>query len=174
MGLTRVLGGILLFALLHNPVQAAQNVTLAWDASPDPSVVGYYMNYGLVSGTYSSIVDLGNTTSVSIPGLVEGTTYFFSATAYDALGQRSDFSNEITYTIPGGPPIVQIRVASNRQGILTVTGQIGHTYDILATQTFTDWNVVGTVTVEASGSLEFIDPNAASFSTRFYRTLEKP
>ena len=46
MGLTRVLGGILLFALLQNTVTAAQSVTLAWDPSSNTNVVGYNVYYG--------------------------------------------------------------------------------------------------------------------------------
>jgi hypothetical protein len=65
---------------------------------------------------------------------------------------------------------VQLRVTPTRQFILTVNGPIGHTYDIQATQDFKTWTVIGTVTVGASGSLDFTDTNAASFSRRFYRT----
>ena len=65
---------------------------------------------------------------------------------------------------------MQIRVTPTRQVVLTVTGQIGHTYDIQATQDFTTWTVIGTVTVGAGGSLDFTDTNAASFPKRFYRT----
>jgi hypothetical protein len=67
-------------------------------------------------------------------------------------------------------PGVQLRVTPTRQFILTVTGPIGHTYDIQATQDFITWTVVGTVTVGASGSLDFTDTNAPSFLKRFYRT----
>jgi hypothetical protein len=65
---------------------------------------------------------------------------------------------------------VQLRITPTRQFILTVNGLIGHTYDIQATQDFKTWTVIGTVTVGASGSLDFTDTNAASFSRRFYRT----
>ena len=68
------------------------------------------------------------------------------------------------------PPAVQFSVTPTRQFILTVTGPVGHTYDIQATQDFITWTVIGTVTVGASGSLNFTDTNAASFSRRFYRT----
>jgi hypothetical protein len=51
-----------------------------------------------------------------------------------------------------------------------VTGTVGHTYDILATQDFKAWTVIGTVTVGASGTINFTDTNAPSFSRRFYRT----
>jgi hypothetical protein len=67
------------------------------------------------------------------------------------------------------PPAVRIRMASNKQFILTVSGQTGHTYYVMATQTFADWTVIGTVTPDASGSLDFTDTNSANFPQRFYR-----
>jgi len=51
-----------------------------------------------------------------------------------------------------------------------VTGPVGHTYDIQATQDFVTWTVIGIVTMGASGTLNFTDTNAAAFSRRFYRT----
>ena len=56
------------------------------------------------------------------------------------------------------------------QFALTLTGTVGHTYNIQATQDFQTWTIIGTVTVGASGTLNFTDTNAASFSRRFYRT----
>jgi hypothetical protein len=49
---------------------------------------------------------------------------------------------------------------------------MGHTYDIKATEDFTAWTVIGTVTLGASGSLDFTDTNAASFPKRFYRARD--
>jgi len=174
MGLTRILVGILFFALLHNPVQAVLSVTLAWDPSLDTNVAGCNVYYGVVSRTYTNMVNVGKATNGTISGLVEGTTYYFAATAYSILGLESDFSNEASYTVPTALARLQIRAAPAGQVVLTVTGQIGHTYEILATQTFTAWTVIGTVTVGAGGSLDFTDTNAASFPKRFYRTHEKP
>jgi hypothetical protein len=65
---------------------------------------------------------------------------------------------------------MQVSVNHARQFILTVTGQVSHTYDIQATQDFKTWTVIGTVTVGTTGSLNFTDTNAPSFSKRFYRT----
>jgi hypothetical protein len=171
---TRVFGGILFFALLHNPVQAAQSVTLAWNPSADTNIAGYKVYYGVASRTYTNVVNVGKATNATIPGLVEATTYYFTATAYNILGLESDFSNEASYTIPTALARLQIRAAPAGQVVLTVTGQIGHTYDILATQTFTAWTIIGTVTLGASGSFEFTDTNAASYTARYYRTREKP
>jgi hypothetical protein len=152
MGPTRVLVGILFLALLHNPAP-----------------VNVYC--GLASGVYNSVESVTGT-NTTITGLAAGTTYYFAATAVDALGVESQFSNETSYTT--GVPTVRARTASAGQFVLTVSGLIGQTYDIEATQDFTTWTVIGTVTLEASGSVDFTDTNAASFSQRFYRTRETP
>jgi hypothetical protein len=178
MGLTRVMGGILLPALLHNPVQAlsvtppSYSVALAWDRSPSPEVTGYRVYYGAASGNYTNSVVVGNVTSNTVPGLSSGVTYFFAVTSYDMNGLESTFSNEINL-VPG-LPTVRIHVTATGQAVLTVNGLIGQNYDILATQTFTGWTIIGTVTLGASGSVDFTDTNAASFPRRFYRTRQKP
>jgi hypothetical protein len=166
-GLTKFLGGLLILAALSTTVQAGQSITLAWNQSADPTVVGYKAYYGVASRTYTNNIDVGNATSATISGLIPGTTYYFAATTYSALGVESPFSSEVSYTVPILPG-VQFRVTPTRQFILTVTGPIGHTYDILATQDFITWTVIGTVTMGASGSLDFTVTNAASFSRRFY------
>lgn len=70
------------------------------------------------------------------------------------------------------PPAVQVRVASNRQGLLTVTGQNGHTYHIQATQDFQTWTQISTVMLGTGGSVAFADPSAGSYPSRFYRIHE--
>ena len=79
---------------------ASGNVTLAWDASPDASAVGYRIYYGPASGVYTNSAAVGNVTSATLAGLVDGVTYFFAATAYNASGDESLFSNEANYTVP--------------------------------------------------------------------------
>jgi len=181
MGVTRALGGILLFALLHNPVQTFgttvlpwQSVILTWNASPDTNAAGYNVYYGGASGDYTNMINGGNATSTTISGLTAGVTYYFAATAYDGLGQESVYSSEISYLLPAPAATLQIRSAPAGQFILTVSGLTGQTYDVLATQDFTAWSIIGTVTLDAGGSLDFTDTNAASFPQRFYCTRAKP
>jgi hypothetical protein len=168
-GLTKFLGVLLILAALSTTVQAGQSVTLAWNRSTDPIVAGYKIYYGGTSGTYTNMVNAGNATNATISGLVQGRTYYFAATTYSSLGVESSFSSEASYTVPilAG---VQLLITPTRQFILTVTGPVGHTYDILATQDFKTWTVIGTRTVGTNGSLNFTDTNAPSFSKRFYRT----
>jgi hypothetical protein len=178
LGRKIVLGGILLLALLHDPVPALSetlpgySVTLAWDASPSPEVTGYRIHLGVASGNYTNSAMVGNVTIQTLFGLAGGVTYFFAITAYDASGLESTFSNEITYTTPSGLPIVQIGMTANRQAVVTVNGLIGHSYDIQATPDFKTWTVIGTATTAAGGSGNFTDTNAAIFPQRFYRARD--
>ena len=79
--------------------------------------------------------------------------------------------HETTYTLPGTLPKLQTRVATGGQVLLEITGQIGHRYDILASENLVAWAVIGTVSVGISGSFEFADPGAAN-GPRFYRLRE--
>lgn len=180
---TRIVGVIAFFGLLHNPgqtfgatVPASHSVTLTWNTSADPTVAGCNIYYGVSSGNYTNMVNAGNVTNTTISGLIAGVTYYFAATAYDSTGAQSDYSNEAICTVPTTvtttPALVQIRSAPAGQFILTVSGPVGKTYNILATQDLMAWTVIGTATMGASGSLDFTDTNAASFSTRFYRTQQ--
>lgn len=176
MGLTTVLGTSLFLALLLSPVQALSGpgnfVTLAWDRSPDSSVAGYRIYYGAASGNYTNSIVVGNVTTNAVQGLTSGVTYFFAVTAYDASGLESSFSNETSNTAPTGLPTVQLRMAANGQAVLTVQGQIGHTYEIQASQDLKTWTAIDTATLGTSGSVDFTDTNAASFPRRFYRTRD--
>ncbi len=97
----------LAFTLMANTVTATQNVSLAWDASPDPDVVGYFIYYGGAACDFTNRISVGNLTSATISNLVERRTYFFAATARNTSGLESDFSNEVSYTVPAAPLINQ-------------------------------------------------------------------
>ncbi|HPU56241.1 MAG TPA: fibronectin type III domain-containing protein, partial [Verrucomicrobiota bacterium] len=52
----RLLGVLTIFSGLS---ASAASVTLAWDPSPDPSVVGYFVYYGDASRSYTTKIDVG-------------------------------------------------------------------------------------------------------------------
>jgi len=210
-------------AVVH--VSATAPVTLAWNATADPTVVGYYVYYGGASRDYTNKTAAGLGDSRSVSNLVAGIKYYFAATAHNAAGVESSFSSEVTYTVPkppaapllvaaplkpavvtanteiavssesaatvtaspaaktavsrmaaavvpAPPPGLQLVVTPDQQHVLTLTGPANHTYDIQATPDFSAWTVIGTVTVDDSGSLFFTDTNAAGLSNRFYRTVD--
>src|SRR5437867_4474089 len=82
---------------------SAASVTLVWNASPGTNIAGYNVYYGVASRTYTNKVNVGNATNATVSGLIEGTTYYFAVTAYDSNGLESDYSNEMSYTVPVNP-----------------------------------------------------------------------
>ena len=61
-----LLSGMALFIQL--PAFATQNVTLAWNPSTDPTVVGYNIYYGGASGNYTNTLSAGNATNMTVSG----------------------------------------------------------------------------------------------------------
>jgi PKD repeat protein len=80
--------------ILTGPPSQAASIHLSWNASTS-GVDGYKVHYGLSSGHYDVIIDVGNALSVALSGLVDGLAYYFAVTAYDTTGQESGFSNEV-------------------------------------------------------------------------------
>jgi hypothetical protein len=74
--------------------------SLEWDPNSEPELAGYKLHYGLASGSYPNIVDVGNSTTYTLTGLAAGTTYYITATAYNISGLESGFSNEVVFTSP--------------------------------------------------------------------------
>jgi len=86
------------FSILSFPLftHAAQ-VTLAWDASTDPSIAGYKVYYGASSRSYQVVIDVGNITTYTISNLQSGSPYYFATTDYNTSGLESGYSNEVSY-----------------------------------------------------------------------------
>jgi hypothetical protein len=84
----------------------AQTVTLAWDASPSPGVVGYHVYYGTNSRSYSFVTNAGlvRTQAVVLPHTGR---WFFAATVSDTIGMESEFSNEVEWEAKPSAPVMQ-------------------------------------------------------------------
>jgi hypothetical protein len=73
---------------------------VAWEASPDSSVICYNVYYGGQSRAYTNAIAVSGSQEATVSGLVMGATYYFAVTALDALGDESEFSNEAVFTVP--------------------------------------------------------------------------
>jgi hypothetical protein len=155
--------------LLLQPIARANPGTpLVWEASSDPNIAGYNVYYGTTSHEYTSMITTGNVTSVTIPGLTPGTTYYFAVTTYDNMGDQSDFSNEVSFSVPTvtAPPLITSTfVSSSGQFGLSVTGVAGNQYVVQSSTNLINWVVLQTNTAP----FNFIDINTAGFSRRFFR-----
>lgn len=76
------------------------SAVLRWDPVTAPNLAGYHVHYGTMSGNYSEVVDVGLVTTFEVTSLKRGTSYYFAATAYDASGNSSFYSNEVIKDIP--------------------------------------------------------------------------
>lgn len=101
------------FSLLLAPFGQirAEQVSLAWDANTEPDLGGYKLYYGTASRAYAQVINVGQSTQVTVTNLSRGETYFFAVTAFNLQGAESDFSNEIDKTI-----VPQYRLTITKRG----------------------------------------------------------
>jgi len=100
---------LVLFLLLSLcPAQVfARSVGLEWDANAvEENITGYKIYYGLESGVYSTIIDVGNVTTYTIDGLLDE-CYSFTVAAYRDGDKylESGFSNEVEDCPEVEPPV---------------------------------------------------------------------
>ncbi len=75
------------------------DVELSWQPNSEDDLSGYRLYYGTQSRTYPHTQDVQNQTSHVLSGLDEGVEYFFSVTAYDANGNESSYSKEVSFVL---------------------------------------------------------------------------
>ena len=80
---------------------AADIVSLRWSPNTEPDVAGYKIYYGSASRSYHTVLNVGNITEYTFPAFERSGQYFFAITAYDTLGNESDFSEEVSTYITG-------------------------------------------------------------------------
>jgi len=158
---------------------SAVDVVLDWNSSSSTDASGYYVYYGTTSGIYSYRVDAGSATSVTLTNLIPGATYYLAATTYDSTGNQSAFSGELSYVVPassinGSTPTLTMTASPNagNPASLQFPAQTGHWYEIQATSDLVNWTSIWQSAVAtADTSLQFTDPDSASYSSRFYRLV---
>lgn len=94
------------------PVNNTGTATLSWNTNTEEDLAGYKIYYGTSPRTgdcppsdYPEKIDIGKTDtpqspSYTIQNLTLGKTYYFSVTSYDASGNESCFSSEMSKSMP--------------------------------------------------------------------------
>ncbi len=114
--------------LLPSSVVFSGEVTLAWDESTHPDLAGYRLYLGIASGIYQSSIDVGKNTTWTVGNLDEGETYYIAATAYDASGMESSFSNQVEVNLQPAISITSRFVLGINCGGPQYLGQDGTQY----------------------------------------------
>ena len=96
----RILGAILI-SPAFNPVHVRHHrprANVPWPGiqARNPIVAGFNIYYGGASGVYTNMIRC-RPSSLTIPNLVIGATYYFAATTYSAAGAESALSGEVAY-----------------------------------------------------------------------------
>jgi hypothetical protein len=86
--------------------RATDTAVLNWHSSSGPNLAGYIVYYGTSSGNYTQSVNVGLTTTGTVPGLQPSTTYYGVVDAYNTSGAKSMNSNQVSFTTPAGPSVV--------------------------------------------------------------------
>ena len=173
-----VSAGLTLFTLLAAAWKAAgaNPVTLAWDANPESDIAGYKVYSGTNSRVYSTVVDVGNRTTVTLSNLSSGRTYFLALTAYDTTALESDFSQEITYDAPVEAPDLALTYVGGGSYRIRFNGTSGAVYGIEYTESLSSpvWQSLGTRTAGGTGLVELFDMPGTNAPRRFYRAVSPP
>ena len=158
--LQRIGSSLLVFYILTSfsalsPLQAfaAGQAGLTWTGST--GAYGYRVYYGTSSGNYTQNIDVGNVTNYTVTSLANGSTYYFAAKAYDASGNLSSFSNEVSKTLSS---TFTITATASANGTITAANNSNVTTSSSGT------SVVSTVTVSSGASQTFsITPNSGYY-----------
>ena len=101
---------LLLLALFPAPL-AASALTLVWDSNTEDDLAGYKIYYGVRSGDYDFVIDVGGVTQYTVTGLEPETRYYLSLTAYDSSRNESDLSAEVS-ALTGDDPAPPVQTDS--------------------------------------------------------------
>ena len=151
---------------LGDSAPATSSVTLGWDASAGTNVAGYMIYYGTASGSYTQMAPAGLATQTTISGLTVGTTYFFTATAADSTGLESEYSNEISFTVPAPQPELRLARTGTQSVVRWPTNFPGYTLQWSSSPTGAWANLTSS---PPSSGTNFAYTNTASAARRFYR-----
>lgn len=107
-------------SVIATPNGSTSSVNLIWNASPGTNVTGYAVYYGVASRKYTNRIDVGSNFICTVSGLVSNQTYYFSANAYDAAGDESDFANEISVSTVVPQIVVPVTTPRTNNIIVTI------------------------------------------------------
>lgn len=146
-------------------------VTLQWDASPDPSVVGYAVYYGVDGSPMTNRMDVATATVATIENLVASSTYSIYVVAYYGDTVESDPSSFLLYT---APPISSIHLNQMSDGTMGISFDVapGAACHVEYTDSLSppNWTVLTTALGDSNGFVTFNDP-ISSTGSRYYRAV---
>ena len=142
-------------------------MSLAWDASPSPEVVKYYVYER--SELQSQFVKVANTAALTITIPVKPMLSMqYAATAADASDAESEFSNIVLYVKPAVLKIRQFQDGPLQNYEITTSVYASMPWILEATRNFTSWSNVASGTA-ANDNLVITFNQPVNEPKMFYR-----
>jgi hypothetical protein len=167
-------GAVVAVALFCRPCPAAnssQTVSFAWDPDPTGLTAGYNIYYGTGSQSYTTKIDVGANTQVTLSGFQPQSTNFFVITAYDADGDESAPSPEISYVMPVALQLIAAS-ATNPLNMLQFPVMNGHWYEVQASADLLSWaTIIQTTVALSNGMTQCADAQSTALPKRYYRLI---
>ena len=147
--------------------KASQSVSIAWNASTDPSTAGYIVYAGNSATNYTAQLNVGTNTMVTVTGLAEGTTNYFAVSAYNSASVIGSPSTAISYLVPGRMVMTS---APGATPVLNFPTAPGHWYEVDSSTDLKTWNDIYQTAIATSNAwTSFTDPRGHASPQRFYR-----
>jgi len=131
----------------------AFDATLNWSTWDDGQYIDHFKIYwGTSSGNYTNTSEniSGNLTTYTITGLTDGQIYYFAMKSFDAKGNSSFFSNEITtFTINSPESNFYVNLSNYTSYPVSGTGTPSSSVEVLEGISSTS---LGTTTIDGSGN----------------------
>ena len=142
---------------------------LEWASTNDPDVVTYRVYIGSTPRQYYIRVSVpAEVSSFNVPELDDGGLFYFAVTAVNKAGLESEFSEEVSATIPG-LVVPQARFLS---GLFVLDGRSRFPNDSVWIESSLDcrsWTVVGKALTGVDGSFVFIKTSFLHEPFGFFR-----
>jgi len=97
-----LLGSVFIVTCLFTSITYAENVKLHWNANTETDLSGYTIHYGVLSGTYTTTLPVGNVVEHTMS--LNAGVYYIVVSAEDMSGNISDMSYEIRLVVKVGTP----------------------------------------------------------------------
>jgi regulation of enolase protein 1 (concanavalin A-like superfamily) len=137
----------------------ASTVTASWNPNTESDIAGYRLSYGVLSGVYTTTIDVGNVTSYGF-SVLGGVKYYFVLQAIDTTGLLSPYSAELAFTVPLPlpPSLTSLSPSSGAVGSpVTIAGlNFGSTKDTVTfngvSASATNWSTASIVVAVPAGA----------------------
>ncbi len=162
---------ILLGTCVSLSAKGTQNVSIAWDASSDPNTAGYVVYVGSDPANFTSQLNVGTNTTITLSGLQAGSTNYFAVSAYNKANVMSAPSQPITFIAPGK---ITMKSKSSPSSVAALSFPIapGHSYQLQASTDMVNWSTLYQTAVATTNTmLNYTDVQAPQYSKRYYRLL---